>query len=129
MRLYVKLTLLVVLFLNLAWVGGEAGREAAWYVWFAARCQAAHLLEDQRLREQLVLEAQAELESRLEREMREFLAENRVPAPQVLPSDALALAHVADGAAGGGEASPVTDADLATTLALIDSLADPSASR
>lgn len=104
MRLYVKLALFVVSFLSLASAGGEAGRECAWDVSFAARCYVADLLEDQRLKEQMVAEAEAEFQRRREPEgepaMIDFIANSSAPAAQEPAPDALAHKNVAEVTAG-----------------------------
>ena len=101
MRLYVKLCLLVVTFLSMAWVAGESGRKSVREVWFAGRCHLLYLLQDQRLEDQLVAEYQGVLRQRLQDQMAEFLTDEGAPPPPppVLPSDAVAVAHVSDDAA------------------------------
>ena len=107
MRFYAKLALFVTSFLILAPAGGGAGREWAWDVWFAARCQAAHLLDDQRLWERLVVEAGCELERRTERQFSESLA--KTGPPHVFPADALARVDIIASAADDELAPPTSD--------------------
>jgi hypothetical protein len=117
MRFYAKLALFVTSFLILAPAGGGAGREWAWDVWFAARCQVAHLLDDQRLWEQLVAEAACELQRRMERQLSESLAEAGPRAPHVFPPDALARADVVAGAADDEPARLTYDNEWSAPIA------------
>ena len=74
MRFYAKLAGFVALFVFLTRAGGESARQCAWDVSFAARCQAVHVLGNQRLEERLVAEAGVELQRRLERDLTELAA-------------------------------------------------------
>ena len=129
MRFYAKLALFVTSFLILAPVGGGgAGREWAWDVWFAARCQAAHLLDDQRLWDRLVTEAGCELQRRMERQYSESLAA-RPRKPHVFPPDALARVDVVATAADNEPAPSTSDNELNARISRNERAAKSNLSR
>jgi|SRR5688572_8954255 len=129
MRFYAKLALFVTSFLILAPAGGGVGREWAWDVWFAARCQAAHLLDDQQLWERLVAEAGCELQRRMECQLSESLAAGNPRAPHVFPSDALARVDVVAGAADDEPARPTSDYEWSGPITRSERLAESNESR
>ena len=67
MRLYVKLTLIVMTFLGLTRLsmGDDSTPHWASDAWFSARCYVAHLLNDRSFTERLITEAQLELRQKM----------------------------------------------------------------
>ena len=110
MQLYVKFMLLVALFLGLASISGETGREQAWEVSLGARAYFAQLLGDKELQNQLVAEAHARMYGAW---IRDILAPERSAEVQQLhPRD---FGQDANAGSGNGDRqlSPTPNTEIA----------------